>query len=73
MKVFGIVVVVILMLLSGCCTTLNVSTTRQWEGHYYTTNDFHECTKNITLKKGESVWVLSDSTMIRVLKNTKVK
>ena len=48
MKLFGIVVVVvILMLLSGCCTTLNVSTTRQWEGHYFSTNDFYKATSNI--------------------------
>lgn len=65
----------VLLALTGCINIIEpkVECTRQWEGHYYTTNDFHECTKNITLKKGESVWVLSDSTMIRVLKNTKVK
>jgi hypothetical protein len=46
MKIFGIVVV-ILMLLTGCYTSLNVSTTKQWEGHYFSTNDFYKATSNI--------------------------
>lgn len=71
MKLFGIVVVVILMLLSGCCTTLNVSTTRQWEGHYFSTNDFYKATSNIQLDKEESIWVLSDKTLNNVLRNVK--
>ena len=71
MKLFGIVVVVILMLLSGCRTTLNVSTTRQWEGHYFSTNDFYKATSNIQLDNEESIWVLSDKTLNNVLKNVK--
>jgi hypothetical protein len=46
MKKFGIVVV-ILMLLTGCYTSLNISTTKQWEGHYFSTNDFYKAISNI--------------------------
>lgn len=70
MKIFGIVLA-ILMLLSGCYTSLNVSTTRQWEGHYFSTNDFYKATSNIQLDKEESIWVLSDRTLNNVLKNVK--
>ena len=70
MKKFGILVIT-LMLLSGCYTSLNVSTTRQWEGHYFSTNDFYKATSNIQLDKEESIWVLSDRTLNNVLKNVK--
>ncbi len=50
-----------------------VETTKHWENHYFTTNDFYNATTNISLENGESIWVLSNSTLSRLLKNVKDK
>ncbi len=57
------------------CTSYEpkVEATKQWENHYFTTNDFYNATTNISLEKGESIWVLSNSTLSRLLKNIKDK
>lgn len=65
-KIFICVLAVVL--LSGCTTT-KVETTKPWEGHYMSTNDFYMTTTNIKLDKDESIWVLSNSTLKRLLKN----
>lgn len=59
-------------MLCGCSITVTpeVSTTQQWENHYMTVDDFKEGTKDITLKDGQSIWVLSNDTLSRVLKNS---
>ena len=36
-----------------------------------TTNDFYKATSNMQLEEGESVWVLGNRTLKRVLKNVK--
>lgn len=59
-----------ILTLCGCVTEVNVETTKQWEGHYFSTNDFVNATKNINLDKGESIWVLNNTTLKRLLKNT---
>lgn len=65
-----------LMILSLCAiygcmnASINVHTTKSYEGHYMTTNDFYNATKNISLDKDESIWVLSNSTLKQLLKNT---
>ena len=62
-------------LLSGCLTQQIpiVEPTKQWEDHYMTTEAFYEGTKNMQLSDGESVWVLSNKTLARLLKNTGLK
>lgn len=53
--------------------TVNVDPVKSWEGHYKSTNDFYKATKNIQLENDESIWVLSDKTLNRVLKNVERK
>lgn len=63
----------ILLFLSGCISIKTgpvVETVRPWEGHYYTTNDFNKATQTIELNEGESIWVLSNRTLTRLLQNT---
>ena len=63
------VILVMIILLTGCITTRNVeiSTTRQWEGHYISVSEFTNSTSNITLDEGESIWVLSNKTLYKLL------
>lgn len=56
-------------LICGCCSTPKVESTKQWEGHYMTVDDFKKSTNMIDLDKNESIWVLSNSTLKRLLKN----
>lgn len=64
---FGILVLVF----TGCTTTQQpvIETTKPWENHYYSVEDFQNGTKDMQLEKGESVWVISNRTLSRVLKN----
>ena len=57
-------------MLVGCVTPINVESTKQWEGHYKTVEEFHEKTNGIVLDKDESIWILSNHTLNRLLKNT---
>lgn len=68
-----LLVVLICTLTSGCITSVTVDPVKSWEGHYMTTNDFYQATQNIQLDKNESIWVLSDKTLNRVLKNIERK
>lgn len=65
---FGIFILAAVAL-TGCITTkkVEVSTTRQWEGHYMSVSEFTNATSNITLDKGESIWVLSNKTLYKLL------
>lgn len=63
----------LLGLLCGCISqpkTIEVETTRYWENHYKNVNDFYFGTTNIKLDKDESIWVISNKTLSRLLKNT---
>lgn len=61
--------IISLTLLSGCLTTISVDPIKSWEGNYKSTNDFYNATADISLSEGESIWVLSNKTLNRVLKN----
>ena len=66
-----LVIVAICGMLTGCLTTEpKVESTKPWENHYMTVEEFYEQTKDITLDKDESIWVLSNHTLNRLLKNT---
>lgn len=50
------------------CTSVEVPTVEPWEGRYPTVSEFKEKTKDIELKNGQQIWVLSNGTMYRLLK-----
>ena len=63
----------ILVLAAFCCVlagcrTIEIPVAEPWEGHYLTTEEFHMKTQDINLKKDQSIWVLSNGTMYRLLK-----
>lgn len=56
---------------TGCLQNdVIVETTKPWENHYYTVREFRQNTKHIKLEENESIWVLSNTTLSRLLKNT---
>ena len=63
---------IIAFILATCigCTSVSIQTTKSWEGHFMSTNEFHKATSNIQLEEDETVWVLSNRTLKRILKNT---
>lgn len=66
-----LIVAITIVAFTGCITEPKVESTKQWEGHYFTTQEFVEKTSNIELEKDESIWVLSNYTLNRLLKNTR--
>lgn len=57
-----------LCILCGCASAkIQLQTTKAWEGHYFTESSFYEATRDIELEKGESIWVLSNQSLKRVL------
>lgn len=58
-----------LSLAAGCTSSprIDIHTTEPWEGRYSTAEDFYRATRQLDIKRGESVWVLSSSTLERVL------
>ena len=57
------------VLISGCKSDqIDVLTTKSWEGHYYTVEDFKTKTNDIKLDKKESIWVLSNQSLYYILK-----
>ena len=60
------------ILISGCKSDqIDVLTTKSWEGHYYTVEDFKTKTSDIKLDKKESIWVLSNQSLYYILKQQK--
>ena len=60
----------VVLFLNGCKTDdIVIDPVKSWEGHYYTKEEFFSKTSTLTLDKKESVWVLSNRTLKRVLKN----
>lgn len=58
------------LIFSGCINiTHDVQVTKPWEGHFYTVEEFKAATDNMTLEEKESIWVLSDKSLSRALKN----
>ena len=57
-------------LLAGCTVIQPiVQTTRPYEGHFYDKTSAEAAVQSIELQEGESVWILSNGTLKRVLKN----
>lgn len=62
-------VIALAMLLQGCATEPTIQSTQPWEGHYFTIEEFSNGTSGMTLSKDESIWVMSNTTLNRLLKN----
>jgi hypothetical protein len=63
-----------LLISTGCITTekrveIECKPTEVWENHYFTVEEFKTKTETIELKPGQSIWVLSNDTLKRVLKD----
>lgn len=58
-----------LLLAAGCASAPKIETTKQWEGHYFNDTDAKTAAESIVLEKNESVWILSNSTLKRLLTN----
>lgn len=63
------------LVLSGCMTEkiVDIQTTKQWEGHFFTKQQVYEKIENMNLEKNESVWIISNETLFRILENYKSK
>ena len=55
--------------LAGCFTEPKVETTEVWEGHYFMTNDVQDAVQKIQLKDKQSIWLLSNTSLKRLLKD----
>lgn len=65
-----IAVILVSIVLCGCMTPdPKVESTKPWEGHYYSVDEFKGKTSDIELDNNESIWVLSNHTLNRLLKN----
>jgi len=56
---------------NGCMTEPKVESTKPWEGHYYNVDDLKDKASTIKLDKDESMWLISNHTLNRLLKNTR--
>ena len=72
-KKFMTLAAVLLLAVSGCVTTVDVYPAKSWEGRYDNESKLLEAAKNVDLGAGESVWLLSNRTMKRLLTNTQEK
>jgi hypothetical protein len=71
-KVVKIILISSMFAISGCINFHpEVKTTKPWENHYKTVEEFQNGTKDMQLEKGESIWVLSNSSLSRLLKDLK--
>ena len=71
-KVFMFILSIAATMLCGCITKqIEVPVVRPWEGRYESREAAVAAAQTIQLEKGESVWLLSSSTLKRLLKTTK--
>ena len=63
------IALIALLLANGCATGPKVETTKQWEGHFYKEDDAKAAVESMKLENKESVWILSNSTLKRLLTN----
>jgi len=56
----------------GCATKqAEIPVVRPWEGRYESEKAAADAVRGMRLEKGESAWLLSNSTLKRLLKSTK--
>jgi len=65
-----------LLLLCGCIhdvDSIAIMTTHQWENHYFSVEEFKAGTAQMQLDRGESIWVMSNTTFKKILDEVKKK
>ena len=67
----AIVALCLSLTMVGCIIEPKIESTKPWEGHYYTIDDLKKQTDSIVLDKNESIWIMSNHTLNRLLKMTK--
>lgn len=71
-KAFVFILSIAAITLCGCITKqIEAPVVRHWEGRYESEKAAVAAAQTIQLEKGESVWLLSSSTLKRLLKTTK--
>lgn len=71
-KVFAFILSITAITLCGCITKqIEAPIVRPWEGRYESKKAAVTAAQTIQLERGESVWLLSSSTLKRLLKTTK--
>lgn len=68
MKKF-LILMPILTFICGCITEPKLEATKPWENHYYTVEELKKNVETIELEKNESIWLMSNHTLNRLLKN----
>lgn len=72
----NVIVAVMCLVACGCMSTktnIDIQTTRQWEGHFFSKEQIQEKIQTMDLKDGESVWIMSNGTLFKMLENYRVK
>lgn len=64
-----IVIAALSLMLTGCITTPQIETTEPWEGHYFSFDELKTKTDGQQLKEKQSLWLLSNTTLKRLLKD----
>lgn len=70
----NILYIIGLMTILTGCTTINdpkIESTKPWEQHYKSVDEFKTGTKDIVLDDDETIWVMSNKTLKRLLINVK--
>jgi len=68
-----IAVIITCLILAGCITEHKVETTEPWEGHYYSFDELKSKTEGQQLGEKQSIWLLSNTTLKRLLKDAGAK
>ena len=68
MKQIAISIILILSF-CGCISEPKLESTKPWENHYYSTDEIKNIIQTIQLDKNESIWMISNHTLNRLLKN----
>ena len=63
--------IVAFAIFAGCLSDPKIESTKQWEGHYFTVDELKQKINEIDLDKDESIWMMSNHTLNRLLKNTR--
>ena len=61
------------LFLAGCITEPKIETTSPWEGHYYSFDELKSKIENQQLEEKQSIWLLSNTTLKRLLKDAGAK
>ena len=62
------------VLFTGCLTkNPTIESTKPWEGHYYDIASLTNAIEKMQLDKDESIWIMSNYTLNRLLKNASGK